>query len=157
MTQKGESTKALSIGAFASFFGGIFSAIALLLLAPPLAELAIQFGPWEYFGTAVLSLSLVCSMMSGRRLKGFIAMLIGILLTTVGMSPVDGVAARYTLGFTELENGFDLVVIIIAVFAIPEIIHSLGSIAEKQKPAPVEKKLFYIPKFQSIKENLWKV
>ncbi len=154
MTQKGESTKALSIGAFASFFGGIFSAIVLLLLAPPLADLAIQFGPWEYFGTAVLSLSLVCSMMTGRRLKAFIAMLIGLLLKTVGMSPVDGVASRYTLGFPELDNGFDLVVVIIGVFALPEIIHSLGNIADPTKPAPVEKKLFFLPKLESIKNNL---
>ncbi|ONI38347.1 hypothetical protein AN639_01875 [Candidatus Epulonipiscium fishelsonii] len=153
MTQQGRATDALSIGAFASVFGGIFSAVVLMCLAPPLSQMAIQFGPWEYFGTAVLSLSLVCSMMSGKRLKGFIAMMLGLLFTTVGMSPVDGIASRYTFGFSGLENGFDLVVIIIGIFALPEIIYSLATIHEKIVPIKVEKKLFYAPKLSSIKEN----
>lgn len=154
MTQKGRATDALSYGAFASFFGGIFSAIVLLLLAPLLSKIAIGFGPWEYFGTAVLALSLVCSLMSGRRLKAFIAVLIGLLLTTVGMSPVDGVAARYTFGSQMLENGFNLIVVIIGVFAIPEVIYNIGKIHEKNKPVKVEKRLFYVPKLREIKENL---
>ncbi|WP_305768322.1 tripartite tricarboxylate transporter permease [Candidatus Epulonipiscium viviparus] len=153
MTQNGRAADALSIGAFASVFGGLFSAVVLLFLAPTLSSMAIAFGPWEYFGTAVLSLSLVCSMMSGKRLKGFIAMMIGLLLTTVGMSPVDGIASRYTFGLSGLENGFDLVVVIIGVFALPEIIYSLGNISDKPVPAQVEKKWFYAPKLSSIKKN----
>ncbi|WP_409967994.1 tripartite tricarboxylate transporter permease [Bengtsoniella intestinalis] len=154
MTLQGRATEALSIGAFASVFGGIFSAIFLMLLAPLLAQMAVGFGPWEYFGTALLSLSLVCSMMSGKRLKAFIAMTIGVLLTMVGMSPVDGVAARYTLGISSLESGFELVVVIIGIFALPEVLHSLGGIAEKAVPSKVEKRWFYVPSRSSIKKNL---
>lgn len=154
MTQQGRATDALAYGAFASVFGGLFSALALLLLAPVLSKMAIGFGPWEYFGTAVLSLCLVCSMMNGKKLKAFIAMLTGLLLTTVGMSPVDGVAARYTFGSSMLENGFNLVVVIIGVFALPEVIYNIGVIHEKAVATKVEKKWFYIPGMKVIKENL---
>lgn len=153
MTQKGRATDALSYGAFASVFGGIFSAIVLVLLAPVLANMAIGFGPWEYFGTAFLALCLVCAMMRGKRIKAFISVCIGLMLTTVGMSPVDGIAARYTFGIYQLENGFDLVIVIIGVFALPEILHSIGSISDKATMAQVEKKWWYFPKLKDIKEN----
>ncbi len=154
MAQKGRGTEALSYGAFASFFGGIFSCIVLLALAPVLANIAIGFGPWEYFGTAALSLIIVCVMMSGKTLKGLIAVCIGLLLKTVGMSPIDGVAARFTFGNYSLENGFNLIVVIIGVFAFPEIINSIGKLKEVVKPAKIKNKLFYIPSGKDIKENL---
>lgn len=153
MTLQGRATEALSCGAFASVFGGLFSAVVLLALAPVLANMAIGFGPWEYFGTAVLSLSLVSSLAGKKRMKAFIAMFIGLLLTTVGMSPVDGVAARYTFDLYYLESGFDLVVIIIGVFALPEIIHSIGGISKIPRPAKVKKRLFYLPPWKEIKDN----
>lgn len=154
MAQSGRATEALSHGALASVFGGIFSSICLLLLAPFLSKMAIGFGPWEYFATATLSLVLVCVMLRGRVLKGFIAVCIGLLLKTVGSSPVDGVATRYTFGNYNLETGFNLIVVIIGVFAIPEIIFSIKNIHEKTKPMPVKKRLFYLPKFSSIKKNV---
>lgn len=153
MTQKGRATDALTYGVFASFFGGIFSAIVLLILAPVLAKMALGFGPWEYFGTAVLALSLVCSMMSGKRVKAFVAVGIGLLLTTVGMSPVDGVAKRYTFDNAMLENGFNLVVVIIGIFALPEVIYNIGKIHEKNIPGKLEKRWFYLPSWKEIKEN----
>ena len=154
MAAQGRATDALSYGAFASIFGGLFSAIILMLLAPVLSKMAIGFGPWEYFGTAVLSLSLVCSMMNGRRLKACIAMFIGLMIKMIGMSPVDGVAARYTFGFYQLESGFDLVIVIIGVFALPEIISNIGTIHEKHTITKIEKKWIFVPKLREIKENL---
>lgn len=154
LAQQGRATDALSYGAFASLFGGMFSAICLLILAPLLSNLAIQFGPWEYFGTAVLSLVLVCVLMGKKMLNAFISASLGLLLTTVGISPIDGVAMRYTFGNVALESGFNLIVVIIAVFAIPEIINSVTRMKEKNKPMKVDKKLFYIPKFKEIKENI---
>lgn len=154
MTLQGRSTDALSYGAFASLFGGMFSAIVLILLAPVLSNMALGFGPWEYFGTAFLALFLVCSMMRGKRVKAFFAMTLGLLLKTVGMSPVDGVAARYTFGMHQMENGFELVVVIIGVFALPEILYSIGTISQTVKPASVEKKWWYVPKWKDIRENL---
>lgn len=153
MAMNGKATEALSYGAFASLFGGLFSAVFLLVLAPFLSQLAIGFGPWEYFGTAVLSLCLVCTLMKEKMLKAFIAMFLGLLLNTVGMSPVDGVAARFTFGNYNLENGFNLIVIIIGIFALPEILYAVQNIAVVPKPVAVQKKWIYVPDWKVIKAN----
>lgn len=154
MAKKGKATEALSIASFSSFFGGIFSAVVLLILAGRLANLALAFGPWEYFGTAFLSLSLVCFMFDNKMLKALLACCMGLLLKFVGMSPVDGVAVRYTFGITALENGFQLIVIIISVFALPEMFKAMGELKIKPSFIPPEKKLAYIPKWKSIKRNI---
>ena len=154
MAQKGRATEALSIGAFASLFGGLFSFGCLVLLAPVLSKMAVGFGPWEYFATASLALVLVCVLMRGRTLKGFIALFLGLLLCTVGTSPVDGIAARYTFGNYNLESGFNLIVVIIGVFALPEIVTSIGNLRDHVKPLPVKRRLFYVPKWNSIRRNI---
>lgn len=154
MAQKGRATEALSFGAFASFFGGVFSSICLLLFAPLLANLAIAFGPWEYFGTAFLSLILVCFLMHDKMIKGLIAVCIGLLLNTVGMSPVDGIAARYTFGSAALESGFNLIVVIIGIFAVPELIKQAGKLKEKINRMPLQNKKFFIPKGKVVKRNI---
>lgn len=154
LAQQGRATDALSYGSFASFFGGLFSSICLLILAPLLSNLAIGFGPWEYFGTAIMSLSLVCTLMGTKMHKGFIAMSIGLLLGTVGVSPVDGVAKRYTFGISSLSSGFELVVVIIGVFAISEMIKQSMILSEKNVPMQVSNKRFYMPSFSVIKRNL---
>lgn len=153
MAQKGMATEALSYGAFASIFGGLFSTACLIAFAPILANMAIGFGPWEYFGTATLSLVIVC-VLSADSLKAFTVALIGLLFKVVGMSPVDGVAARYTFGNYNLESGFNLVVVIIGIFALPEILNSIGELKVKAKPVKVKKRLFYVPTLKTIKENL---
>lgn len=153
MAQKGRATEALAIGSFASLFGGMFSSICLLILAPVLANIAIQFGPWEFFGTAILSLVLVCVMSGDKMLRGFIAVSFGLILKCVGLSPVDGVALRYTFGSVSLESGFNQIVIIIAVFAIPEVITGIGKLREKGTLTEVEKRRFYVPSWSSIKKN----
>ena len=154
MAKSGRATEALSIAAFSSFFGGTFSAICLMLLAGWLANLAIAFGPWEYFGTAFVSLSLVCFMFDKKMLKAMIACCIGLLLKFVGVSPVDGVAMRYTFNLAALENGFQLIVVIISVFAIPEMIKAMGQLNVKATALPTERKLIYVPKWKSIRRNL---
>lgn len=154
LAQKGRAADAMAYGAFASVFGGLFSSVILLTLAPVLANLAIAFGPWEFFGTALLSLVLVSVMMGNKMLKSFIVICIGLLMKSVGLSPVDAVAVRYTFGMQSLESGFNLVVVIIGVFAIPEVINTVGKLNQKVTTAKLEKKFFYIPKWSEIKQNI---
>lgn len=154
MTLNGRAAEALSIGAFASVFGGIFSAIALLLLTPVLASLAIAFGPWEYFGTVFFGLSLVCLLMRGRMLKGFIATLIGVLIKTVGIDPINGIASRFTFGNAELDAGFDLVVVVIGVFALPEILYTSGKLGDIPIPQKFQSKWFFVPTVRQISVQL---
>ncbi len=151
MTLKGKSTEALQVAVFSSFFGGVFSALMLFLLAPLLSKIAIGFGPWEYFGTSVFALSLVCALSKGNLVKGFIATLLGLLIKTVGMSPVDGVASRFTFGSYNLENGFNIIAIVIGVFALPEIINNSADLAHKLELSKFKKMLFYMPGIKDIK------
>lgn len=154
MTLNGKGTEALTLGAFASFFGGVFSSFMLLLLAPLLAKLALGFGPWEYFGSALLALSLVCILIKGNMVKGFISMGIGLLIKCVGMSPMDGVAARFTFGSYQMENGFNLIAVIIGVFALPEIVNNAAKLKIKIEVSQVKKRFFYMLPFKDIKRHM---
>lgn len=154
LAQQGRAADAIAYGAFASFFGGIFSSFVLLALAPALSRMAVAFGPWEYFGTALLSLVLVSVLMGDKMLKSLIAVCIGLLMKCVGLSPIDGVAMRYTFGASSMEAGFNLVVVIIGIFAIPEVLSSVGHMHDKPAAMQIEKKFFYVPKWSEIRDNL---
>lgn len=154
MTQKGQGTRALTVGVFASFFGGIFSSVMLLILSPLLSKIAVSFGPWEYFGASVLALSLVCALARGNMVKGCISLGIGLLARCVGQSPIDGVAYRYSFGSTYLRNGFALVAVVIGVFALPEIINNGAKMKDIPVVGEMDKKIFHILDFKSIKRHL---
>ena len=154
MAERGEGTRALTIGAFASFFGGIFSSVMPLILAPLLSKIALTFGPWEYFGASILALSLVTVLAKGNMIKGCISLGIGLLACCVGQSPIDGVAYRYSFGSMYLRNGFALVAVVIGVFALPEIINNAARLKEIPVVNKVEKKFFHMLDFQSIKKNI---
>ena len=145
MCKKGHAAEALAIGTFGSFIGGLFSACALWLIAPTLTQLAIKFGPWEYFGITFMSLCMVSVLMGNNIVKGLIAMLIGLLLSTVGMSSMDGVVKRFTFGQYQLEAGLSMVIVIIGIYAVPEILATAGRLREDMTSASFEKKLFYLP------------
>ena len=153
MTLNGQGTEALTLGAFASFFGGIFSSVMLLLLAPLLAKLAIGFGPWEYFGATILALSMVCVLIQGKMVKGFISLGIGLLAKCVGMSPIDGMAYRFSFGNVNLENGFSLIAVIIGVFALPEIINNASKLKDELHVTRIKKKLFHMLPLKDIKRH----
>lgn len=154
MTLKGKGTEAMMIGVFASFFGGIFSSFMLLLLAPLLSKLAVAFGPWEYFGATFLALSMVIVLIKGNMIKGFISLALGLLFKCVGASPVDGVAFRFSFGNVNLENGFNLVALIIGVFALPEIMNNASKLKDKLVVSKIEKKFFYMMPLREIKAQL---
>ena len=148
MAQKGEGARAMSIGTWASFCGGTFSTLCLMVLASALARMALGFGPWEQFGTALMALTLATVLMKGDPVKGFVSALIGVLMTTVGLSPIDGVATRFTFGSVSMKNGFDMVAIVIGVFAMPEIVKNAGRILHERPEIKLEKKLFYLLPFK---------
>lgn len=118
---KGQAGKALGVGVVFSFCGTILGLIVLVLVAPLLASLAIKFGPYEYCTLALLALSLVISLTGRDLVKGLISGLLGVMLATVGLAPIDS-AKRFTFGFTELNAGFALLTLLIGLFAITEVI-----------------------------------
>lgn len=130
-----------------SGIGGIIGGMALLFLTPILAKWALSFGPSEYFWVAVLGLTMIATLSSGSLLKGLIGGCIGLLLGTVGISPVGG-ESRYTFGFSGLQSGLDMVVILIAFFCVPEVISMIENKIKPQKA--LKKKRAFLRKSFSI-------
>ena len=112
---------------FASFFGGIFSAVALVTCAPLLATAAMSFGPAEYFALAVFALTVVATLSSGAMCKGLAAAFVGLFLSTVGIDPVSG-DFRNTFDVPELFNGISLVPALVGLFAVSQVLLSLEDV-----------------------------
>lgn len=151
MTQKGRAADALSIGTFVSFVGGLFSMVALLFLGPYLSALALSFGPLEYLGTIVLALSLICVLMDGNVLRGFISVFIGLILASIGISPIDGTQSRFTFDNVQLSSGFDVIALMLGLYALTEVFSLSGYIKAEIESAPYKKKRFYLPERSMLK------
>lgn len=117
---KGEAGKALGIGIVTSFFGGLFSFIVLMFLAPHIAKIALKFGPYEYFSVGVFSLMMIASLSNGSLVKGLISAFIGFAASFVGIAPVTSFS-RFTFGIAKLRTGFSLLPALIGLFAISQI------------------------------------
>jgi putative tricarboxylic transport membrane protein len=129
MAQQGKSELAILVATVASVVGGVISVILVVLLAVPLTGIAILFGPAQYFWVAVLGLSLIAALSTGSLLKGMLGGAIGMLLGTIGVSPLSG-EARFLFGTPALQGGIQLLVALIGLFAIPELIR-LAATAHK--------------------------
>lgn len=125
LVEKGLAGKALSMTTVASFVGGIFSCIVLILVAPQLAKAALSFGPAEFFALAFFGLSVVSGISSGDLLKGLVATTLGILLATIGQDPVSG-SIRSTFGIPDLLGGIAVVPALIGLFAISQVLERFG-------------------------------
>ncbi|WFM70422.1 tripartite tricarboxylate transporter permease [Halomonas sp. CKK8] len=121
MARQGRAYEAIAAATIASVAGGIVGVIFLLVLAPPLARWAVAFGPSEMFWVAMLGLTLVASLSSDSLLKGLLGGCIGILLSTIGVSPVGG-ESRFIFGYPPLQGGIELIVALIGLFVIPELL-----------------------------------
>ncbi|RSL33659.1 C4-dicarboxylate ABC transporter permease [Salibacterium salarium] len=121
LTQQGKPDQALITAAVSSGIGGVIGGIALLFLTPLLAALALQFGPPEFFWIAFLGLTMVATLSAGSLLKGLLGGTVGLLLSVVGIAPIGG-SSRFTFGYSPLQAGFELIVMLIAFFCIPQVI-----------------------------------
>ncbi len=149
MAQKGQAMRALGLGVISSFVGGMFSAIILMFLTPVLADVALGFGPWEFFGATALSLSMMSTLVRGDMVKGFIACALGMLIGTIGTDPIDGLV-RFTFGQYQLAGGVKMVVMIIATFALSEVFSSTGKSLKPIEKSSVD--LGYKDFFKVFKE-----
>jgi putative tricarboxylic transport membrane protein len=135
MAQQGKGGKALKIALFSSVFGNGFSCILLLLIAAPLAAVALRFGPPEIATLMLLALTVICAVSGRSILKGMLVGLLGLLLSTVGLDPIWG-TFRLTWEIPELESGFSLIPFLIGLFAISELLVQSG----RPDPALIIKK-----------------
>lgn len=121
MAEKGEGGRALGIGIFYSFLGTILSICALFFIAPPLAKVALKFGPIEMFSICLFALTMIAAMISDNPFKALMAGVMGIVVSLFGISSITG-SARFTFGFSQLENGFAQLPVMIGLFAVAEIL-----------------------------------
>jgi len=124
MACNGRAGAALAVSALGSFFAGTCATMVVAGFAPPLSELAFQFGPTEYFSLMVLGLIGAVVLASGSLIKAVAMIILGLLFGLVGMDVNSGVA-RYTLNITELLDGINLVPLAMGLFAFSEILANL--------------------------------
>lgn len=121
MTLKGQAETALGAGLVFSAIGGLFGTAVLIAAAPSLAEVALKFSSFEYFWLVVLGLSAAVFIGSNSVLKAIIALLIGLLVASVGLDNPGGYP-RFTFGNTELMGGISMIPMMVGMFAISEIL-----------------------------------
>ncbi len=124
LTKQGKPHEALGISVYSSAVGGLLGGAALILVAPQLAKIALAFGPPEYFGMAIMGLSVVTTLGAKNMVKAFLAALLGLFLATVGIDPMAGIP-RFTFGLPSLMSGIDFIPVLIGLFAISEILRQV--------------------------------
>ncbi|MBI4966645.1 MAG: tripartite tricarboxylate transporter permease [Rhodospirillales bacterium] len=124
MARQGRAGPALAIAALGSFFAGCVATLIIALFAPVLAELALKFGPAEYFSLMVLGLLAAVVLASGSVLKAVGMVILGLLLGLVGTDVNSGMA-RFTFGLTDLSDGIGFVAVAMGLFGLTEIIINL--------------------------------
>jgi TctA family transporter len=124
MARKGRAGVALGVSAMGSFFAGCVATVIIALLAPPLAEIALKFGPTEYFSLMVLGLVAAVVLAHGSLIKAISMVILGLLLGLVGTDVNSGVA-RYSFGIPELSDGIGFQTVAMGMFGIAEIIANL--------------------------------
>ncbi len=131
MAQKGEGSKALGVGIVFSFLGTLFGVLILMVIAQPIADFAVTFSPMEYFAIGLFSMTMVIGLSGDSLVRGCIAGLFGVALGTVGLAPIDSVK-RYTFGFYDMQSGFDLLPVLIGLYAVTEIFNLSKQRAQAQ-------------------------
>src|SRR3990172_1975631 len=128
MARRGEPGRAVWLGTWASFIGGILGAFFLIFTTEPLARFALRFGPWEYFSLFIFALSMVAGLTEQSLLKGFLSGAIGLVITVIGADPIMAVP-RLTMGSEFLRGGFQFLPVLIGVFAFAQIMTDLEHLA----------------------------
>ena len=135
LARSGQAGKALAIAAYASFTGGTIGAIALLVAAPLLTQVALSFQSPDYFALMLLGLTAITSMAGrGQMLQALLMTLLGLMLGTVGADATSGLP-RFTFGRLDLIDGLSFLLLAMATFALAEV---LGSVIEGRHRASAD-------------------
>lgn len=153
LARKGLAGVALSLSAWSSFVGSTIAIFGVLLFAPLLAQWAVAFGPAEYFVLMVFAFCALTSLLGEQPVKGVIAALTGLAISTVGVDSNSGVY-RYTFDITNLSDGIDFVVVVIGLFAVSEMLQMLENLLRGHSISvpKSERKLF---NFRELRQTWW--
>src|SRR5687768_15810975 len=124
LARQGEGGQALTAAFTSSFIGALFSIVLITFFAPVLAEIALKFGPPEFFAIQFLTFSAFVGLGGGNPLKTLVSILLGFIMASVGLDIVTG-QLRLTFGFTDLMKGFDFIVAVIDLFGVGETLLSV--------------------------------
>lgn len=152
LTRKGEAGVALGAAVIGSVFGGLFSLLVMMLLLEQVAAVAIRFGPAEIFALVLFGLSTICGLAERSVLRGLVAGVLGLMLMIIGLDELDGVA-RLTFGTVQMQQGVNLLVAMIGLFAVPQIISTFldhGRVEQAVLPANVRAQL---PSWRALRER----
>ncbi|MCK8786223.1 tripartite tricarboxylate transporter permease [Roseomonas sp. NAR14] len=147
MTRKGQAELALGAGLWFSAIGGIVGTLSLVLMAPMLAEMALNFSSFEYFWLAFLGLMCATLVARSSPIKAIASMLLGLLLACVGMENPAG-TPRFTLGLTDLLGGIEPIPVLVGVFAVSEVMRACVT----PEPPPLPRR-----RFGSILAGQWRL
>lgn len=120
MAKRGRAGPALGIAAFGSFISGTFGVFFLMVIAPPIAEVALKFGPPEIFAVMVLGLTILSYLSSGSMIKALIIAIVGLFVGMVGID-ISGIY-RFTLGIPDFYDGIGLVLLLMSLFGVAEVL-----------------------------------
>ena len=153
MAKKGKATQALHFCFISSFVGGITGVLVLIFFTPPLAKLALKFGPSEMFWMAIVGVTVIGTLGSKSVVKGLFSGVLGLWISTIGISPIFG-ESRFV--FTDhLTGGVHIVVALIGLFAVPQIYQLL--VTSRQTSSGGLFTTEDTPLWSSIKYNLSRV
>ena len=120
LARQGRAGAALSIAAMSSFIAGTLGVTALTFVAAPVAQLALSFGPAEYFSLMIFALSTVSALTGNSLAKGLMSTSLGLAISTVGLDLQSG-RSRFTMGIVDLQQGVSFLVVVVGIFALAEV------------------------------------
>src|SRR6185312_7810632 len=150
MARKGQAGKALGVAALGSFFAGSVATLLIAGFAPPLAELALKFGPSDYFSLMILGLIAAVVLAHGSVIKAIGMIVLGLLIGLIGTDVNSGVA-RYSFNLPELIDGLGIGTIAMGMFGFSEIIRNLES-GEGEREVFTKSISGLLPNWQDIKQ-----
>ena len=155
MARRGRAGAALGISAFGSFIAGTLGVIGLAFMAPPLAAMALKFGPPEYFSLMVLGLTVLTFLAGGSMLKSLMMACFGVVVGNVGLDLITA-QSRFTFGLDVLLDGVGLVPVVMGLFGISEV---LLNVEEKLSEREIFKTEFkgLLPTLQDWKDSIWPI
>lgn len=140
MTLQGKAGRALGISITVSFVGGVISWAFLVALAKPLSTIAVSFTQFDFFAMIIMALLLVVLLSKGNMIKGLIAGLLGMLISLPGIDPISG-SYRFTFGIPELRDGFQLLPVLVGLFAGSQILSEIIAPRTEADPTVARQKL----------------
>lgn len=158
MTVRGQGLQAVGITTISAFVGGIIGSVALLFIAPPLAQIAIKFGPLELFLTTMMGIVIIIGLSKDGMLKGLISAMLGFLCTEIGLDGITGMT-RLNFGIDQLYDELPLLPVVLGLFAVSQV---MILVAEKRKTIAIGEDAIrgsaLIPlkeQFKMLTTNVW--